>query len=264
MHPSQISLVTCELDGLIQHLEELSEAYSSVFIISDSRIESAYRSQFDRESPAWKWITLSEGEMAKSLREVVHAWQDLASAHADRGSLVIGLGGGAVCDVAGFVAATYMRGIDIIQVPTTLLAMVDASVGGKTAIDFAGEKNLIGAFKVPIGVFICPHFLDSLDERQFRAGLAEIIKHAVIAGEEHRLALEENMGAILAKDTAVLREVIELSVRVKGDVVERDPLEKGHRALLNYGHTFGHAIEVEAGYGELLHGEAVAIGMAQA
>jgi 3-dehydroquinate synthase len=170
-----------------------------------------------------------------------------------------------VGDLAGFVAATYARGLPFIQVPTTLLAQVDSSVGGKVGVNHPLAKNLIGAFHQPLGVFCDTATLDTLAEREFTSGLAEVVKYGVILDAEFFEYLEVNVGGLLERDAAVLRHVIARSCRLKADVVEQDEYERtGLRASLNYGHTFAHAYEALAGYGELLHGEAVAIGMVDA
>ena len=164
-------------------------------------------------------------------------------------------------DVAGFTAATYMRGVNFVQLPTTVLAQVDASSGGKTAIDHPKAKNLIGAFHQPRLVIVDPQTLDTLPERDFRSGLAEVVKHGVVLDAAYFALLEAEVAAILARDPAILEEVIGGSCRLKASVVERDAPEADLRAVLNYGHTLGHALEAASGYGRWTHGEAVSIGM---
>jgi 3-dehydroquinate synthase len=181
-----------------------------------------------------------------------------------RDSAVIALGGGVVGDLAGFVAATFMRGIPVVQVPTTLVAMVDASIGGKTAVDTFAGKNLVGAFHPPAAVLIDPQLLATLPLRELRAGFAEIIKHGVIADEPYLFRVASSASELLSADGAMSDRMVSLivrSVEIKADVVSRDEREEGLRKVLNFGHTIGHAVEMVSGY-SLLHGEAVAIGMA--
>ncbi|MEM1062582.1 MAG: 3-dehydroquinate synthase, partial [Planctomycetota bacterium] len=208
---------------------------------------------------------VTAGETAKSLDTLAGVYDALVDMKADRNSLVIAVGGGVVGDLAGFAAATYNRGVPFLQVPTTLLAMVDSSVGGKTGINHPRGKNLIGAFHQPIGVVIDTDTLATLPERDYRSGLAEVVKYGVIADEDFFAWLEANADALVARDDAALRHVIATSCRIKAQVVEEDEFEtSGRRAILNYGHTFAHAYEALAGYGVLTHGEAVAIGMLDA
>ncbi|HEY3521510.1 MAG TPA: 3-dehydroquinate synthase, partial [Rhodanobacteraceae bacterium] len=185
----------------------------------------------------------------------------LAQLGATRDACVLALGGGVVGDIAGFAAACWMRGIDYVQVPTTLLAMVDSAVGGKTGVDHPAGKNLIGAFHQPRAVIADLDTLATLPRRELRAGFAEVIKTACIGDADFFAWLEANVDSLLARDAEALTHAIATCCRFKSGVVMRDERESGERALLNFGHTFGHAIETEAGYGTLLHGEAVAIGM---
>jgi 3-dehydroquinate synthase len=181
---------------------------------------------------------------------------------ADRRTLVAAVGGGVVGDLAGFVAATYSRGLPLLMVPTTLLAMVDSSVGGKVAVNHPRAKNLIGAFHQPIGVWIDTDTLASLPPRDYRSGLAEVVKYGVILDADLFVYLEQNAEAILRREPEVVRHIVARCCRLKADVVEQDEREEsGYRAVLNYGHTFAHAFEMAAGYGQWLHGEAVAAGM---
>ncbi|HEU4753500.1 MAG TPA: 3-dehydroquinate synthase, partial [Armatimonadota bacterium] len=198
------------------------------------------------------------------LEQLADVYHHLVAAGLDRRSAVVALGGGVVGDLAGFAAASYLRGIDFVQVPTTLLAQVDASVGGKTGIDLPEGKNLVGAFHQPRLVFIDLQTLDTLPEPDYRAGLAEIIKYGVIWDPELFRFLEVNRTAVLAHQPEELEHLVARSCEIKAEVVGRDEREGGLRAVLNYGHTIGHAVEAVAGYGRYLHGEAVAIGMAAA
>lgn len=206
--------------------------------------------------------TIPAGEASKSLPELSRLYDALASIPADRQTVVIAVGGGVVGDLSGFAAATYNRGLPLIMIPTTLLAMVDSSVGGKTGINHPGGKNLIGAFHQPRGVWIDTAFLDSLPAREFRSGLAEVVKYGVILDAEFFSRLEAMAAALLAREPASLRAIIRRSCELKALVVEQDEREEtGLRAVLNYGHTFAHAFEAVSGYGHWLHGEAVAAGM---
>jgi 3-dehydroquinate synthase len=205
-----------------------------------------------------------EGEAAKNLEEVARAYDVLAAGGFSRRGVVVAVGGGVVGDWAGFVAATWMRGVDFVQIPTTLLAMVDSSVGGKTGVNHPRAKNLIGAFHQPKFVLIDPQVLATLPAREVRAGLAEVIKYGVIADWEFFEWLEANLDTLLALDPDAVAHAIARSVQVKADVVGQDERESdasGRRATLNYGHTLGHAVEAVADYGKYLHGEAIAIGM---
>jgi len=201
------------------------------------------------------------GEASKTLAEFTRVIDALASAGARRDACIFALGGGVVGDLAGFSAACWMRGIDCVQVPTSLLAMVDSSVGGKTGVDLPQGKNLVGAFHPPRAVLADTATLRTLPPRELRAGLAEVIKYGAIIDAPFIDWLDAHADALLALDDAALIEAIARSCAHKAAIVERDPFEHGERALLNFGHTFAHAIETEQGYGGLNHGEAVAVGM---
>lgn len=205
---------------------------------------------------------MQDGEPFKNLATVSALWDRLLAERLDRKSPVIALGGGVVGDVAGFVAATYMRGIPYVQIPTTLLAQVDSSVGGKTGIDHPEGKNLIGAFHQPSLVWIDTATLKTLGARELRCGLAEVVKYGVIADAGFFAFLEKNLEALLRQEPEPLGRVIRRCCEIKADVVAKDERESGLRAILNFGHTIGHAVEAQAGYQQLKHGEAVAIGMA--
>ncbi len=207
---------------------------------------------------------LPDGEQTKSLTHAEAVFTKMLELPCDRGVTVIALGGGVVGDLAGFCAACYQRGVKFIQVPTTLLSQVDSSVGGKTGVNHPLGKNMIGAFHQPEVVIIDNQTLDSLDARQFSAGLAEVIKYALLGDIQFLGWLEENMPAIVQRDESAISEIIERSCRAKSHIVAQDEKEQGVRALLNLGHTFGHAIENAKGYGVWLHGEAVGLGMLMA
>jgi len=202
------------------------------------------------------------GETSKCIDVADDLWNSLLAAGADRQSIVVAIGGGVIGDLAGFVAATFARGLDFFQVPTTLLAQVDSSVGGKVGVNLPDAKNMVGAFWQPRGVLIDVDVLQSLPDREFRAGLAEVVKYGVILDAEFFAYLEQHAEAVNAKDPAVLATIVQRSCRLKADVVEQDERElTGLRAVLNYGHTYAHAFEALGQYGEMLHGEAVAAGM---
>jgi 3-dehydroquinate synthase len=207
-------------------------------------------------------MVVDAGEQSKSSDTAADLWERMLDEGTDRKSVVLAVGGGVVGDLAGFVAATYGRGLVFLQVPTTLLAQVDSSVGGKVGINLPGGKNMVGAFWQPRGVVIDVDVLGTLPDREFRAGLAEVVKYGVIQDAEFFAYLETNIDAINERDTGVLTHIVQRCCRLKADVVEQDEREEtGLRSILNYGHTFCHAFEAATGYDQLLHGEGVAIGM---
>jgi 3-dehydroquinate synthase len=209
-------------------------------------------------------LRLPDGEKYKSLSVLERVFDCLLERRHARTTTLVALGGGVVGDMVGFAAACYQRGVDFIQVPTTLLAQVDSSVGGKTAVNHPRGKNMIGAFHQPRAVLIDTDVLDTLPPREFAAGVAEVIKYGLIRDAEFYRWLMVNMDALMARDPAVLSEAILRSCRNKAEVVAEDETEQGNRALLNLGHTFGHAIETATGYSSWLHGDAVAAGMVMA
>jgi len=209
-------------------------------------------------------ILIEDGEQAKRWACLDRVFDALLAARCGRDSAVVALGGGVVGDLAGFAAAVYQRGIPFLQVPTTLLAQVDSSVGGKTAINHTRGKNMIGAFHQPLAVIADVGTLDTLPDRELRAGIAEVIKHGFILDLEFVGWLEANTARLLARDRVALEHAVRRSCELKAQVVAADERESGLRAILNFGHTFGHAIEAGVGYGEWLHGEAVATGMVMA
>jgi 3-dehydroquinate synthase len=207
---------------------------------------------------------IPDGEPFKTAETWYGIVDKLVGMQARRDANIVALGGGVVGDIAGFAAACYMRGIRFLQAPTTLLAQVDASVGGKTAINHVKGKNLVGAFHQPAAVVIDSATLSTLDDREFNAGLAEVVKYGAIRDHRFFAWLEEHASDINSRDLAVLDYLIYQSVSNKAEIVAEDEMEAGNRALLNFGHSFGHALEAETGYSEFLHGEAVAIGMVTA
>jgi 3-dehydroquinate synthase len=209
-------------------------------------------------------ITVPAGETAKSLKSVQSCYDQLAKHRLERRSFVVALGGGVVGDLAGFVAATYLRGIAFVQVPTTLLAQVDSSVGGKVGVNLKAGKNLVGAFYQPRLVLCDLDTLRSLPAREFRAGLAEVIKYGIIYDAALFRQLERDLPKLLKRDPRVLAGVVARCCEIKADVVSQDETESGLRAILNFGHTIGHALEAISGYGKYLHGEAISIGQVAA
>ena len=235
-------------------------AVSRVFVLVDSNTLRQCLPLLEPHLPTnYCLIQISAGEDYKTLASCEIVWGELTSQHTDRHAVLVNLGGGVVTDLGGFAAALYKRGIRFVQVPTTLLAQVDASVGGKTGVDFQGYKNQLGVFQQPAGVFVEPAFLETLDPRQLKSGYAEVLKHWLIADAE-AFATNRRLGWVTDDWTAIIRE----SVALKQRIVAADPLEAGPRKLLNFGHTVGHALEsylLNQPGREALHGEAVAAGM---
>ncbi|MEM8981579.1 MAG: 3-dehydroquinate synthase [Pseudomonadota bacterium] len=209
-------------------------------------------------------VVLPDGEQSKSLQTIATVLDHLVAMNANRDTTVIALGGGVVGDISGFAASVYQRGVNFIQVPTTLLAQVDSSVGGKTGVNHPAGKNLIGAFHQPVHVLIDTTTLATLAPREYASGLAEVIKYAVLGDIDFLTWLETHMAALREQEPTYVADAIRHCCKMKASIVANDEREQGSRALLNLGHTFGHAIETVAGYGEWLHGEAVAAGMVMA
>ena len=253
------------LAGLPGFLRQRSSTDHAV-IITDSTVDELYADAAGDALVEDGWeaniLIVDPGELSKSSEAADDLWNALLAEGADRQSIVVAIGGGVVGDLAGFVAATFARGLDLFQVPTTLLAQVDSSVGGKVGINLPGAKNMVGAFWQPRGVLVDVAVLASLPDREYRAGLAEVVKYGVILDAEFFGYLEANVDAVNARQPDVLAAIVERCCRLKGSVVENDERElTGLRAVLNYGHTFGHAFEALGEYESMLHGEAVAAGM---
>lgn len=240
---------------------------TKICIISDSNVAKIYEKELEKllenSFPTIINFTFNAGEGSKNIETVEKLYEELIINHFDRHDLLLALGGGVVGDLTGFAASTYLRGIDFIQIPTSLLSQVDSSIGGKTGVDFKQYKNMVGAFYQPKLVYMNLAVLRTLPKQQLSSGLAEIVKHGCIKDKAYFTWLDEHMEAVFKLDPWVLEEMIYRSCQIKRDVVERDPKEKGERALLNFGHTIGHAIEKLADF-KLYHGECVAIGMAAA
>ncbi len=237
-----------------------------VLIVTNETVAPLYLDTVQSALSAYRVATviLPDGEQYKTLEIMQRIFDGLLQARMSRQATVIALGGGVIGDMAGFAAACYQRGVPFIQVPTTLLSQVDSSVGGKTAVNHPLGKNMIGAFYQPQCVFADTSTLNTLDDRQFAAGLAEVIKYGLINDAEFFDWLEANMAGLNARSPELLAQAISRSCQDKADIVAADEREQGVRALLNLGHTFGHAIETGCGYGVVLHGEAIAIGMVMA
>ncbi len=239
------------------------------FVISDSNVFPLYKDDLKEMIKANNGIMVGyfvfeAGEASKTLGTVEQIYHAMLKESLDRSSILIALGGGVVGDIAGYAAATYMRGIDFIQIPTSLLAMVDSSVGGKTGVDMPEGKNLVGAFWQPKHVLIDIKTLNTLPERELKAGLAEVVKYGVILDASFFYELLDNIARIRKLDTDFFIEIIAKCCAYKADIVKKDEKESGLRGILNFGHTFGHAIEAVSGYEKYVHGEAVGIGMLMA
>jgi 3-dehydroquinate synthase len=258
--------VLCQT-GLLRRLgRELAAlgGFSSVHVLTSPRVWKALGKRVSlglarRSRP--KVHLIDDGESAKTLGTVEQAARSLVRAGADRHSVVIAVGGGVIGDVAGFVAASYLRGVSLVQVPTTLVAQVDSSVGGKTGVNLPEGKNLVGAFYPAKLVLVDPDGLATLPDREYRGGLAEVIKYGIIADQKLFAFLEKELDRLLRRDSDALLRIIRRSIEIKADVVSKDERESSLREILNFGHTFGHALESVTNYKKYQHGEAVALGM---
>jgi len=246
---------------LTQHIPS-----KQVMIVTNETVAPLYLDTLQKlvANTEYQNLILPDGEIYKTLDTVNLIYDALLTHRFDRDCTLIALGGGVIGDMTGFAAATYQRGVNFIQVPTTLLAQVDSSVGGKTGVNHPQGKNMIGAFYQPRCVLADTNTLNTLEDKELSAGIAEVIKYGIIRDLEFFEWLENNMSALLQRDTVALSYAIERSCQNKADVVAADEYESGVRALLNLGHTFGHAIEAGMGYGNWLHGEAVGVGMCMA
>ena len=248
-------------------LDELRAALEAIdfrgrlFVVADEVAMQLHGARLDRVVPAGQRLYISGAEADKNLAQLSRIWDWLVEQRAERRDALVAFGGGVVCDVVGFAAASYLRGIGLINIPTTLLAQVDAAVGGKTGINHPRGKNLIGAFYQPLCVVADTALLASLPARAFAAGMAEVAKIGMIMDADLFGRLEHQVDALEPGAAEALGPIVSRSIELKAGVVERDEREAGERMLLNYGHTVGHALEAAAGYGTLLHGEAVAVGM---
>lgn len=261
--PQQTYAAVVEHGAIGRLLEFIPPKSGRLFVVTEQSVLNLHGERLRKALGAWSFETLlfPGGEENKRLAHVEAMAEQMAERGADRSSLVIAFGGGIVTDLGGFLAAIYMRGIPVIQIPTTLLAQVDAAVGGKTGGNLTAGKNLIGSFHQPLAVLIDSAVLSTLPEREYRAGLYEVIKHGIIASEPLFRAMTEKRADVFGQDAAMVEHMVAESVRIKAKVVSADERESGLRRILNFGHTFGHALEAETKYARFLHGEAVSWGM---
>ncbi len=251
-------------ERLALRMKELDCAERRICVVTDSNVETLYLDEvvkaLEGVCASVSSIVIPAGEKNKTLDEIRRIYTHLIEEGLDRSDLLIALGGGVVGDMTGFAAATYLRGIRFVQIPTTLLSQVDSSIGGKTGVDFDSYKNMVGAFHQPSMVYVNISTLKSLDDRQFASGMGEVLKHGLIKDAAYYEWCLDNMGEIGMRDIPVLKEMVVRSILIKRSVVQKDPTEKGERALLNFGHTAGHAIEKLKDF-TLTHGECVTLGM---
>lgn len=251
-------------ESLLNKLESVISGKAKVCVVSDTHVSNYYMQQIvkliEGRVKSISSFVFPAGEGSKTLDTVYQLYEHLIQGGYDRKDFLIALGGGVVGDLTGYAAATYLRGISFIQVPTTLLSMVDSSIGGKTGVDFKAYKNMVGAFHQPKAVYINLNTLKTLDTQQFYSGLGEVIKHGLIMDKSYYDWLKENHNLIINKNATTLEELVIRSCHIKREVVEKDPTEQGERAFLNFGHTIGHAIEKLMDF-TLHHGQCVAIGM---
>lgn len=256
-----------DYSGLLSELDKLDTINKKVCIVTDSKVSNYYLNEvvklIENHVKTVKTFIFPFGESSKNLDTVYTLYEYLIKESFDRKDILIALGGGVVGDLTGYVAATYLRGISFLQVPSTLLSMVDSSIGGKTGVDFMAYKNMIGAFHQPKLVYMNLNSLKTLDSKEFYAGFGEIIKHGLIKDCSYYYWMKEHKEALKSRDVDTMYELVSRSCYIKKEVVEKDPKEVGDRALLNFGHTIGHAIEKLKEF-KLLHGECVAIGMVAA
>lgn len=254
-------------DDLWDRLVAIIDKRRKVCVVSDSRVANIYQKdiefQIGGKCEKLIFFIFPEGEASKNTATIGKLYETLIRSQFDRSDILIALGGGVVGDMTGFAAATYLRGIDFIQIPTTLLSQVDSSIGGKTGVDHMGYKNMVGAFKMPKLVYMNLSVLNTLSREQFSSGMAEVIKHGLIKDASYYEYIRDNAEPIKALSHEHIEHIVEGSCNIKREVVEKDPEEKGERALLNFGHTIGHAIEKLSDF-KLFHGQCVAIGMVAA
>lgn len=250
--------------GILKRLGDfIPPAKGKVFVVSTGDVWALHGRMVETALAGKQWhrISFRGGEERKRMAEVEAMAEQMVEAGGDRSSLVVAFGGGIVNDLGGFLAAIFMRGVPVIQIPTTLLAQVDAAVGGKTGANLVSGKNLVGAFHQPLTVLTDPGVLDTLPEREYRAGLFEVIKHGIIRSEPLFRLMQREPQRVLAREAGAVDTMVAESVRIKSEVVSADEREGGLRRILNFGHTVGHAYEAETGYARFLHGEAVGLGM---
>jgi 3-dehydroquinate synthase len=248
------------LASLWERIERDFAEYAKFVVTDENLVKAGHLGKLLSGQDVPTFTISPAGEVSKTIDTAVSIIEAMEKAYLGRDTVVVALGGGTVGDIAGFAAAVFKRGVPVVQIPTTTVAQADSAVGGKTGVDSSISKNAFGAFWHPAGVYIDVATLATLDDRQFRAGLVESVKHAIIADADYFDYLEGNLDAVLERKPEVLEKVAHLNCRIKGEVVEADPREQNLRRILNYGHTIGHAVEAASGF-ELLHGEAVAIGI---
>ena len=254
------------LNELSKHLAKQAPSKKIIFI-TNPKLARLYKNKIKGHLKGHfndHWVLIPDGERYKTLKTVEKIYHELGKLEADRKTILVALGGGVVGDITGFVAATYLRGIPFIQIPTSLLAMVDSSVGGKTGVDLPFGKNLVGAFYQPKAVLVDIDFLKTLPQRELLCGLAEVVKYGALWDETLFSFLEQNVEKILKLNPEILAETIARCCSIKAEIVSKDEKESGLRSLLNFGHTLAHAIETVSGYNKILHGEAVSQGMVYA
>lgn len=246
-------------------LRDLAPPSARVFVLTAAPIAKHWakplRKSFSKAGRKVEFLTMPDGERAKTLAQLEKLAEQMVRAGGDRQSLLLALGGGVVGDVGAFLASIFLRGIPVVQVPTTLLAQVDSAIGGKTGVNLKAGKNLLGTFHQPLAVLVDPDVLATLPEREYRSGLFEAMKYGVIRTPAIFDLMEQHRAALLKRDGKLLERLIADCIRIKADVVSADEREGGERRILNFGHTVGHALEAETGYKRLLHGEAVGWGM---
>jgi len=260
-----IAISTGNRSNFVPFVFSTRDRLTSAFVLTDDNAESQaspLAHMLDSAGVKTRYVSLPPGEASKSQEMLARIYDELADFPADRQTLFVAIGGGVIGDLGGFAAATWNRGMPLLMVPTTLLAMVDSSVGGKTGINHPSGKNLIGSFHQPTGVWIDTDTLETLPVREYLSGLAEVVKYGMILDPELFVWLEQNADSLLKRDPEAVCHIVSRSCRLKADVVEKDEREElGLRIVLNYGHTFAHAFENVSGYGTWLHGEAVSAGM---
>jgi len=256
----KIVIGTGILPSLWGRIEADFGRYNKFVVTDENLVRAGHLEKLAGGREVAAFVISPAGETSKNINTVVSIIETMEKAYLGRDTLVVALGGGTVGDIAGFAASVFKRGVPVVHVPTTTVAQADSAVGGKTGVDSSISKNAFGAFWHPAAVYIDPAVLATLDERQYRAGLVESVKHAMIADSDYFDFLEQNIEVILGRRTSVLEPMAQFNCKIKGGVVERDPNERNLRRILNYGHTIGHAVEAISGY-NILHGEAVAIGI---
>ncbi len=256
----RIEIGTGILGSLWPRIEADFGRYNKFVVTDENLVSTGHLEKLLGQTDVPAFVISPAGETSKNINTLISIIEMMEKAYLGRDTLVVALGGGTVGDIAGFAAAVFKRGVPVLQIPTTTVAQADSAVGGKTGVDSERSKNAFGAFWHPAAVYIDVATLTTLDDRQFRAGLVESVKHALIADSRYFDFLEQNLDAVLDRQTDVLEKTAYFNCKIKGSVVETDPHEQNKRRILNYGHTIGHAVEAASGF-ELLHGEAVAVGI---